>query len=83
VKAVDFDSVPPTVVIETVIVPGVPGGVLAVIDMGDVTVTVVAELPPIVTVLDPVKPEPTIVTVVPPLVGPAAGVTRVIDGAAT
>jgi hypothetical protein len=42
--------------------------------------TTVAAAPPIVTVVEASKPDPRIVTVVPPTVPPTAGVTDAIDG---
>jgi hypothetical protein len=87
VKAVVLVLVPPTVVTETVTETATVlacEGTLAVILVPPVeTTTVVAEVPLKSTELAPVKWVPTIVTDVPPLVGPAEGVTRVIVGAET
>ena len=61
----------------TLAVPALPGGVLAVIVVAFTTVTLVAGLPPIVTVAPGRKFSPLIVITVPPLVGPKFGVIPV------
>ncbi len=53
--------------------PAACAGVVAVRVVPVTTVTVVAEVPPRVTVAPAVKPVPVIVTLVPPVVGPAGG----------
>ena len=74
--------VPPTVVIRTSTVP-VPAGAVAVICVALLTVKPVAAVPPKVTAVVPVKFEPLMVTLVPPVLGPAVGETPVTVGAAT
>ena len=61
-------DVPPGLVTETSTVP-VPAGTVAVISVSEVTVYVAARLPNVTAVV-PAKPEPVIVTAVPPAVGP-------------
>ena len=56
---------------------------LAVIDVAETTVTDVAAVPPIVTPVAPVKPVPVMVSLVPPVAGPALGEIAVTVGAAT
>ena len=56
---------------------------MAVICVAELTVTLVAAIVPKSTAVAPVKPVPVIVTDVPPLVGPAAGLMPVTAGAAT
>lgn len=62
--------------------PAVPIGVNAVTEVALTTTTLVAAVPPIVTLLVPVKFVPEIVMVVAPPVGPDAGVTVPIVGSA-
>jgi hypothetical protein len=78
----DTVDVPPTVVTFTSIVP-VPAGEVAVIDVAEVTVKLVAAVAPNVTAVAPVKPVPVIVTDVPPDSGPVVGAIDVTLGAAT
>lgn len=59
----------------------VPAGEVAVIDVAELTVKLTALAAPNVTAVAPVKPVPVIVTVVPPLVGPAVGEIDVTVGA--
>jgi hypothetical protein len=73
--------VPPAVVTRTLAAPGVPAGVVAVIEVALATVTPVAAAPPIVTDVAPVKFVPVIVTDAPPRVDPVAGDTAVTVGA--
>jgi len=74
--------VPADVVTATSFGPAVPMGVTAVKDTALPTTTPVASRPPIVTVVAPAtKPDPAIVTAVPPPSGPAAGVMPVTVGA--
>jgi hypothetical protein len=54
-----------------------------VIVVAELTVYVVAAVPPKSTALAPVRSVPVIVTDVPPAVGPAAGATEVTAGAVT
>ena len=60
-----------------------PAGLVAVICVGRVDATLVAAVVPKSTAVAPVKPVPVIVTEVPPVKGPAAGLTPVTVGAAT
>jgi len=61
--------------------PAVPAGEVAVIEVGEITVTPVAAVTPKLTVVAPtMKPVPPIVTVVPPAVGPAVGEIDVTVG---
>jgi hypothetical protein len=76
-------AVPPSVVTETVFAPALPVGVTAVMLVALVTENDVAATPPIATALAPVRLPPVIVIVVPPVVGPALGLTDVIVGAGT
>nr|WP_256972820.1 hypothetical protein [Saccharibacillus sp. O23] len=86
VKAPLAVAVPPAVVTLTLLAPAVPGGVTAVICVGDTTFTFVAFTPPIdpptITVDSEVNPVPVIVIVVPPAAGPDVGLTLAIVGAA-
>ena len=75
----DVPSGPVTV---TSTVP-VPGGEVAVICESESTVMDTAAVPPNWTSVAPVKPLPSIVTVVPPASGPLAGLMPVTAGAAT
>ena len=74
--------VPPTVVTRTSTVP-VPAGAVAVIEVALFTVNEVADVAPKVTAVAPVRPVPVMVTVVPPVAGPAVGLIEVTVGAAT
>ena len=67
----------------TVTAPAGPPGVTAVIWVALLTVKLVAAVPPKVTAVAPVKPEPVIVTDVPPVAGPLAGETESIVGGGT
>jgi hypothetical protein len=62
--------------------PAACAGVVAVIDAAFTTTTLVAALPPIVTVAPAPKPVPVIVTAVPPAAGPLVGAMPVTVGAA-
>jgi hypothetical protein len=53
---------------------------MAVIEVSELTVKLVAEMPPKVTALAPVNAVPVIVTDVPPAVLPLVGLTLVTDG---
>jgi hypothetical protein len=61
----------------------VPAGAVAVIDVGLLTVKVVAAVAPKFTAVAAVKLVPVIVTVVPPVAGPAVGLIDVTVGTAT
>ena len=76
-------AVPPAVVTATSFAPAAPAGVTAVIDVSLTTTTLVAGLPPTVTLLAPVKFVPVMVIAVPPAIDPDDGLTLVIVGAAT
>ena len=75
--------VPPSVVTATSLAPALPAGVVAVMVVEFTIVTPVAEAPPIVIAVAPVKLVPVIVTLVPPAVGPLLGLMPVTVGAAT
>ena len=60
--------------------PAAPGGVMAVIVLSLLTVTLVAETPPIFTVAPDVKCSPVIVTTVPPVSAPFEGSIAVTFG---
>jgi len=68
--------VPPGVVTVTSTVLAVLAGEMAVIDVGELTVKLAAGVVPKATFVTPVKPEPLIVTVLPPDAGPFGGKTR-------
>jgi hypothetical protein len=68
-------DVPAGVVTVTSTTPAVPAGLIAVIEVGETTVTPVAALAPKSTAVAPVKPVPVIVTSVPPAVVPEVGLT--------
>ena len=75
-------EVPPAVVTVTSTVP-VPGGAVAVIEVGELTVTPDASAVPNLTVVAPaIKPLPEIVTDVPPAAGPEVGEIPVTTGTA-
>ena len=74
--------VPPGAVTVTSTAPTGSAGVVAVIDVSDVT-TNGAEVAPKSTIVDPVKPVPVIVTAVPPVAGPDVGRKEVTMGAET
>src|SRR5437867_2389189 len=73
-------DVPPGVVTVTATVPD-PAGAVAVIDASLLKVKLVAFVPPNFTEVTPVKPEPLIVTVLPPAAGPCDGTSEVTIGA--
>jgi hypothetical protein len=79
-KAVGSVAVPWAVATETVTWPGAWARVLAVMRVLSVTVNVVAVVVPNFTEATVVKLAPVITTVVPPVVGPVAGVTEAMDG---
>jgi hypothetical protein len=76
--------VPPGPVTVTSTVPPIrwelPAGDAAVIDVAEFTVTPVPALPPNDTVSPAAKPDPVIVTAVPPPTGPVAGESPLTDG---
>ncbi len=75
-------AVPPGVVTETVLAPGVPAGVTAVTVVELTTATLVAATPPMETALVPVRFVPVMVIAVPPVIEPWFGLTDEIVGAA-
>ena len=70
----------PLTVTVTVTAPALPAGVVAVIDVLLTTTTLVAAVPPNVTVAPLAKFVPVIVTAVPPATGPLFGLTFVTVG---
>jgi hypothetical protein len=77
----DVADVPAVLVTVTSTAPGVTvAGELAVIDVGEFTVTPVAEAVPNFTVEPVMNPVPVIVTDVPPAVEPDVGVIDVTVG---
>src|SRR5581483_6594995 len=75
-------EVPLTVVTVTSTVPAAAAGDVAVIDVGEFTVTLVARPAPNATLLAPTtNPEPVIVTEVPPPSGPPLVLSPVTSGA--
>jgi hypothetical protein len=70
------------VVTRTSTVPA-PAGAVAVIRVALLTVNPVAGVAPNVTAVDPEKPLPVSVIVVPPAVGPVVGLMPVIAGRPT
>ena len=75
--------VPPAVVTVMSTVPALPAGAVAVIWVPLLTVKAVAAVAPNLTALAPARFVPVIVTLVPPAVGPAAGLMLVIVGGPT
>ncbi len=71
---------PAGVVTTTSTAPGAWPGVVTVIVVSSTTVTFAPGVPPKVTPVAPVKPLPVMVTAVPPVSGPLAGVTEVMTG---
>jgi hypothetical protein len=67
----------------TVTAPALPAGVVAVMVVLFTTTTLVAAVPPNVTVAPVAKFAPVIVTAVPPAAGPLFGLTLVTAGATT
>jgi hypothetical protein len=77
-----FDRLPlcPLTVTVTVTAPALPAGVVAVMDVGLTTTTLVAAVLPNITVAPEAKLVPVIVTAVPPPVDPLLGLTVVTVG---
>ena len=73
---------PPAVVTVTSTVPVAPGGEVAVIWPGLLTVNEAAGVPPKFTAVTAKKLVPVIVTMVPPVTGPVFGLTLVTVGGA-
>lgn len=67
-------------VTDTLTTPTSFAGVVAVICVSDTTVKLVAEVLPKVTAEVPVKPEPLMVTKVPPVNGPTLGEIEAMEG---
>ena len=79
-SAVLVVDVPPRLVTVTSIVPEVPAGEVAVIEPSSLIVNDSAAAEPKSTSVAPVKPDPVIVTEVPPAIGPAVGLMLVTVG---
>jgi hypothetical protein len=79
-SAVPVALVPPGVVTVISMVPADCAGAVAVILLELLMVKVLAAVPPKLTAVAPVNPVPLIVTLVPPAVGPEAGLTLVTEG---
>ena len=79
-SAAEIALLPPDVVTVMSTVP-VPAGDVAVIEVAELKVKPVAGVAPNVTAVTPVKLVPVIVTVVPPVTGPAVGEIEVTVGA--
>ena len=79
-----FVDVPPGVVTVTADTPAAPTGVTAVTEVEETKLTVALALAPKFTRVPPeTKPEPVIVTNVPPATGPLVGLNNVTVGAGT
>ena len=76
-------EVPPALVTVTSTVPAASAGATAVIELAELTVTLVAATLPKLTVLPATNPVPVIATEVPPVVVPLVGLTAVTVGGAT
>ena len=74
-------EVPAALVAVMSIVPAACTGDIAVICVSEFTVKLVAEVAPKLTTVTLVRPEPVMVTDVPPAMEPAVGLTEVITGA--
>ena len=81
-SADDVSDVPPGVATVTSTVP-LPAGLVALMELDELTVTPVAAEAPKSTAVAPVKPLPEIVTDVPPAVDPVFGLTPETVGTAT
>ena len=86
VGAVSYVKLAPLLVAEVVVAvtdtaPAVPAGAVAVMLLSELTVKAVAGVAPKYTSRALNNPAPVIVTVVPPLVGPAVGVIELMTGA--
>jgi hypothetical protein len=75
-------AVPLAVVTLTAACPTVPAGEVAVMEVAELTVKVVAAFAPKLTAVAPVKPVPVMVMEVPPATGPVLGAIDVMVGAA-
>jgi hypothetical protein len=74
------DEVPPRVVTVTTTTPALSAGEVAVIEVGELTVTNVDAVVPNLTVAPVTNPVPVMVTMVPPAVVPEAGLSDVTVG---
>ncbi len=72
--------VPPEVVTKTFLPPLASAGEVAAICVSDTTVKLAAAAGPNATLVVPVKPEPVMVTMVPPAVGPTDGTIPLMTG---
>ena len=75
-------AVPAGVVTRTSFAPALPIGDTAVIDVAEATTKLVAAIPPIFTLVAPVKFLPTIVIAVPPAAEPKLGLTDEMESPA-
>ena len=75
-------DVPPNVVTVTSTIPAEPAGDVAMIDVGLLTVKLVAAAVPNITAEAPLRFVPVIVTDVPPVAGPAVGAIPLTVGGA-
>src|SRR5205823_4114885 len=78
----DVALVPPAVVTVTSTVPADPEGAVALIEVDELTVKLLAAAVPKVTAVAFVKFVPVMLTVVPPAVGPDVGLMPLTVGAA-
>ena len=74
-------AVPLAVVTLTAAWPAAPAGDVAVMEVAELTVKLVAATPPKLTAVAPVKLVPVMVTLVPPATGPVLGAIDVMVGA--
>ena len=81
VNAASLVSEPLGVVTTTSLSPTVPAGAIAIIEVAEATTKLVAETPPTVTLVAPVKLVPLNVRAVPPVMGPLPGATDESVGA--
>ncbi len=72
--------VPASLATVTSTVPAAAGFVVAVMDVSELTVKLDAAVAPKLTAVALVSPVPVMVTTVPPVVGPAPGLTAVTVG---
>jgi len=79
----ELDEPPPGLLTVTALVPVVVEGVIALIEVSELTVKLAAATPAKVTELTPVNPVPVMATWVPPCLGPDVGVKEVMFGGIT
>ena len=82
-SADEVAEVPPNEVVTVMSTVPLPAGLVAVIDVTELTTKLLAATPPNLTVVVPPKTLPVMVTVVPPAVDPDEGLTDVTVGAGT